>query len=536
MKEVAISKPLPMSDHRRKRSERLKKPPPHRSVPRRVDLLPLFDKYDVPAPRYTSYPPATQFTRAFDDSHYVDHIVRVMRDGPARTNRAREISLYVHLPFCDTLCYFCGCTMLISNNREKIAEYLDYLKREITLVAETMEHANDGSFAAPKIVQMHWGGGSPTHLLPNEIADLGAHIRKTFDFAIDAEISIEIDPRGVTRELMQAMRSVGFNRASIGVQDFDPDVQIAVNRVQSRSMTEAVIGWCREAGITSINLDLIYGLPYQTSESFRATLDAVKEISPDRIAVYNFAYVPWMKPHQKLIEIETLPTASSKLALLELAIQELTSAGYEYLGMDHFAKPSDALTHAKRTGTLHRNFQGYSTLAGKDLLAFGISAIGRVENAFAQNVKELPKYYRMIDEGRLPIERGYELTADDAVREYVIMQIMCNSRVEKREVEHLFDLCGCAHDWSARAHDWSARPGSPLNRRGFDDYFHGSLTSLESLAADGLCVLTSETISVTDRGRYFLRNIAAQFDAYLAPSQPGLLIRGAKGNMFSRAV
>jgi len=482
MENVAISKPL-------KRSERLKRPAPDRSAPRRGDLLPLLSKYDVAAPRYTSYPPATQFKNAFDDARYVDHIVSVMQVG-----ERSEISLYVHLPFCDTLCYFCGCTMLISNNREKIAEYLGYLKREITLVAETMEER-------PVVVQMHWGGGSPTHLTPREIADLGAHIRATFDFAPDAEVSIEIDPRGVTRDHVDAMRTVGFNRASIGVQDFDTDVQIAINRVQSRSMTEEVIGWCRDAGISGINLDLIYGLPYQTAESFRATLNAVKEISPDRIAVYNFAYVPWLKPHQKLIEIETLPMASTKLALLELAIHELTDAGYDYLGMDHFAKPTDTLAKARHTGTLHRNFQGYSTLAGKDLLAFGISAIGRVENAFAQNVKELPEYYRMIDEGRLPIEKGYELTTDDAVREYVIMQIMCNSRVDKREVERLFGVR-------------------------FDEYFLGSLASLEPLAEDGLCSITTDTISVTDRGRYFLRNIAAQFDAYLAPPKPGVTQAG----------
>ena len=490
MDTVANSKPL-------KRSERTKRPPPLRSEPHRTDLLPLFAKYDVQAPRYTSYPPATQFTASFNDSRYVDHIVRVMRNGP-------EISLYVHLPFCDTLCYFCGCTMLISNNREKIAEYLDYLKREITLVEETMEEQ-------PIVVQMHWGGGSPTHLTPAEITDLGKHIRATFDFAEDAEVSIEIDPRGVTREHVAAMQSVGFNRASIGVQDLDLDVQIAINRVQPRSMTEEVIGWCREAGISSINLDLIYGLPYQTSESFRKTLEAIKEISPDRIAVYNFAYVPWLKPHQKLIEIETLPQASTKLALLELAIHELTDAGYEYLGMDHFAKTTDALVEAREAGTLHRNFQGYSTLAGKDMLAFGISAIGRVENAFGQNVKELPEYYRLLDEERLPIERGYELTDDDAVREYVIMQLMCNSRVEKREVERLFGV-------------------------NFDEYFGEALTSLEPLANDGLCELTTDSVTVTDRGRYFLRNIAVQFDAYMAPSKSGALNSEVRERMFSRTI
>jgi oxygen-independent coproporphyrinogen-3 oxidase len=475
-----------------RKSERLKKAAPPREAPKRGDLLPLLSKYDVAAPRYTSYPPATQFTSSFDCEKYIDQITTISRDGDQT-----EISLYIHLPFCDTLCYFCGCTMLISTNREKIAEYLEYLKREITLTSELFE-------SSPTVVQMHWGGGSPTHLLPQEIADLGAHIRKTFTIALDAEISIEIDPRGVTPEHIEAMKMVGFNRASIGVQDLDPDVQIAINRVQPRSLTEQVIDWCREAGISGINLDLIYGLPYQTSESFRATLDAVKEISPDRIAIYNFAYVPWLKPHQKLIEIETLPKASSKLAILELAIQELTEAGYEYLGMDHFAKPTDTLVKAKQNGTLHRNFQGYSTLAGKDMLAFGISAIGRVENVFAQNVKELPEYYQMIDAGRLPIEKGYELSDDDATREYVIMQLMCNAQVDKQETERLFGI-------------------------DFDRYFYATTQLLSPLADDGLCKLEQDSISVTDRGKYFLRNIAAQFDAYLAGGEKNM-------PMYSRTV
>jgi oxygen-independent coproporphyrinogen-3 oxidase len=474
-----------------KRSERLKKAPPRRELPKRGELQSLFAKYDVQAPRYTSYPPATQFHAGFDSGRYSDHISHVM----SGTDR-NEISLYVHLPFCDTLCYFCGCNMLISNNREKIAEYLQYLKREITMVRELME-------SDPVVVQMHWGGGSPTHLLPQEIADLGAHLRKTFSFSQDAECSIEIDPRGVTLEHIRAIQSAGFNRASIGVQDFSDDVQVAINRVQPRSVTEQVIEWCRAHGIESINLDLIYGLPYQTTETFRTTLETVAAISPDRIAVYNFAYVPWIKPHQNLIAIETLPVATTKLALLELAIHELATAGYEYLGMDHFAKPTDRLLQAQRNGTLHRNFQGYSTLAGKDLIGFGISAIGRTENAFAQNVKELSEYYRMIDEGILPIERGYELSPEDELREFVIMELMCNMRVEKEEVERLF-----------------AVP--------FDTHFHEALEQLRALETDGLCHLTPDTIEVTDLGRFFLRNIAVAFDDYMGQAQTA--------KMYSRAV
>ena len=461
----------------RSRSERFHKAAPMRELPKSEELIRLFAKYDVPAPRYTSYPPATQFTDGFDSARYIEHVVEATRNG------ASEISLYVHLPFCDTLCYFCGCTMIVSNNRETIAEYLRYLKREITMLAGAME-------SRPIVVQMHWGGGSPTHLLPEELEDLGGHIRSTFDFSPDAEISIEIDPRGLTEAHVRAMQAVGFNRASIGVQDFDSDVQIAVNRIQPKSITEQVIAWCRKAGM-NINLDLIYGLPYQTTESFRATLDSVKSISPDRVAVYNFAYVPWIKPHQKLIQIETLPSVTTKLALLEIAISELTRAGYLYLGMDHFAKPDDPLAIAMEAGTLQRNFQGYSTLAGKDLYAFGISAIGRIENTFIQNAKELPEYYQMIDEEQLPVKKGYELTSDDEIREFVIMQIMCKGRIEKAEVERLFAIT-------------------------FDDYFADALEHLAALEADGLCILGTDSILVTDTGRFFLRNLALTFDAYNA--------------------
>ena len=478
-----ISKPLA-------RSMRVGRSAAALETPNRVDLLSLFAKYDVAAPRYTSYPPATQFSSKFDSARYIDLITQV-----GQTERS-ELSLYVHLPFCDTLCYFCGCTMLISNNREKIAEYLHYLKREISLAARLFERR-------PTVVQIHWGGGSPTHLTPTEIRDLGSHIRRTFDVAVDAEISIEIDPRGVTREHVRAMRDVGFNRASVGVQDFDPGVQVAINRMQPREITESVIGWCRSAGISQINLDLIYGLPYQTRESFRDTIEAVAEISPDRIAVYNFAYVPWIKPHQKLIPIEILPKATSKLALLELAIQELSDAGYEYLGMDHFAKPNDSLVQAQRSQTLHRNFQGYSTQGDTNLLAFGISAIGRVENSFAQNVKELQPYYERLAEWKLPIEKGYELTRDDSAREYAIMQLMCNLNVDKEEFGRLFGT-------------------------DFDTYFEGELQELEPLADDGLIDIQYASVEVTDRGRYFLRNIASTFDAYL----PSASVK----NIYSKAV
>lgn len=446
-------------------------------APKQQELLALLTKYDVQAPRYTSYPPANKFTPEFNSERFLEHISIVK--GEAERS---EISLYVHLPFCDTLCYFCGCTMMISNNREKIAEYLEYLKREITMVANLFE-------TAPSVVQVHWGGGSPTHLLPHEIEDLMAHLRASFRFTDDAEVSIEIDPRGLTDEHFTAMQRAGFNRASIGVQDISEDVQAAINRIQPLELTREVLERCRAIGMSSMNLDLIYGLPYQTSDSFRNTLHEIIKLQPDRIAVYNFAYVPWLKPHQQLIQIETLPAPSTKMTLLELAINELTAAGYEYLGMDHFARTTDPLAVARRDGTLHRNFQGYSTLGGRDMYGLGLSAIGRVENAFAQNTKELPEYYEMIDRGELPIERGYQMTGEDGMREYAIMRLMCDSELHKSELERLFGTQ-------------------------FDSHFDDALRDLEPLEVDGLCRVEADRIEVTSTGRYFLRNLALAFDEY----------------------
>ena len=492
-RSARVPKPL-------KRTERLQRQPALQELPAREELVRLFAKYDVQAPRYTSYPPATLFHTGFTAQDHSTHLTSLRGTsgggGHEQTGGRPEVSLYVHLPFCDTLCFFCGCTMLISNNREKIAEYLGYLKREITMVREKLA-AKGGP--EPVVVQMHWGGGSPTHLTPDEIRELGEHLHRQFTFAPDAEVSIEIDPRGLTREHVEAMQAVGFDRASIGVQDLAPDVQVAINRVQPQEITEQVIGWCRELGLQNINLDLIYGLPYQTTESFRATLEvAHRELRPDRLAIYSFAYVPWIKPHQKLIPLEIVPPGSHKLALLELAVREMRGAGYEYLGMDHFALPEDTLAQAQREGTLHRNFQGYSTHAGTDLIAFGISGISRLGNAFAQNVKELEPYYAAIDAGLLPTEKGYALNADDRVREHVIMKLMCDLSLETAELTHAFGL-----------------PSS------FEDTFAGALAALEEPQRDGLVEIHEGAITVTGVGRYFLRNIAAAFDGYLtgAPAQ-----------------
>jgi oxygen-independent coproporphyrinogen-3 oxidase len=437
-----------------------------------TELLPLLKKYSKPGPRYTSYPTAPCFSSDYSQEMHRSNIIR--SDG--------ELSLYVHLPFCDTLCYFCGCTMLVSNNRERIAQYLDYLIREIEL---TSKLAFDR-----KVGQIHWGGGTPTHLLPEEIRRLGEAIRKHFHILPDAEISVEIDPREVTPEHIQALADVGFRRASIGVQDVNDDVQRAINRVQPIHVTRQVIEWCRAAGFESINIDLIYGLPLQTRASFNVTVERVLDFDPDRIALYNFAYVPWMKPHQKLINIEDLPETDEKLKLFTYATDKFLEAGYSYIGMDHFAKPNDELSIAKKEGSLQRNFQGYSTRAGRDLLGLGMSAISHIGSHFSQNVKTLDEYYAKLNQGLLPIAAGLEMSYDDRVRKYAIMQLMCSLQLDKEVLRDKFKV-------------------------EFDSCFADALSALQEFEAEGLVILTPNSIIVTERGRFFIRNIVMCFDAYL---------------------
>ncbi|MDP4219978.1 MAG: oxygen-independent coproporphyrinogen III oxidase [Bacteroidota bacterium] len=437
-----------------------------------VELLPLLQKYSKPGPRYTSYPTAPAFKKNYSSDA---RLLSLERAG-------EDISLYFHLPFCDTLCYFCGCTMLISNNRDRIAEYLDYLEQEIKMTSTVIGDRN--------VVQVHWGGGTPTHLLPSEIRRLGEAIHKYFRIAKNAEISVEIDPREVTRDHIQALADVGFRRASIGVQDIDEKVQKAINRLQPESVTRQVIDWCRRCGFDSINIDLIYGLPMQTRESFKKTLERVLLFEPDRLALYNFAYVPWLKPHQKLIHIEDLPESQEKLLLFTDATNTFLEHGYEYIGMDHFAKPGDELSKARAAGTLQRNFQGYSTLAGCDLVGLGMSAISHIGTTFTQNAKSLPTYYEKIDKGQFPVVSGLEMTADDRIREEVIMRLMCDLKIDKVAINQLFDI-------------------------DFDVYFSSSLDALGELESDGMVIDTPATLLITEKGRYFLRNIAMCFDAYL---------------------
>lgn len=442
-----------------------------------VDIQ-LLKKYDRPGPRYTSYPPAPAFSKDFGPDDYRNAIVENNLQ-----NSKSDLSLYFHIPFCDTLCYFCGCNMLVTHRRETIRKYLDYLKKEIDMVWRLISPER-------KVTQLHWGGGTPSYLDPDEIRELGNFINERFRYVDEPEVGVEIDPRGLTYEHMKAFQEVGFNRISMGVQDFDPKVQKAVNRIQPETITRQAIDWARELGFKSINIDLIYGLPFQTVESFEKTIDKIIELSPERLAVFNFAYVPWLKPHQRVIKKEDLPTPEVKLQILKMTIEKLTEAGYVYIGMDHFAKPDDELAIAQREKTLYRNFQGYSTRAGADLYAFGMSAISQFQNIYAQNYKELKDYYARIDEEKFPTVVGYKMSQDDIIRKHVIMRLMCDMELTKSEVERKFGI-------------------------NFDEYFADSLPKLQEFIDDGLVELTDDKIIVTLMGRLVIRNIAMCFDAYL---------------------
>ncbi len=440
-----------------------------------VDLL---RKYDLPGPRYTSYPTAPYFHEGVGPAEYRQHL-----KADDQNLSKRELSLYFHIPFCDTLCYFCGCNMMVSRNQNRINEYLDYLEREMELFRPLIGDDR-------RVIQLHWGGGTPTHLTPEQIRRLGSVIHRHFDFHPEAEVGVEIDPRELTFEHMQALAEQGFNRCSMGVQDFDPKVQQAVNRIQPEDITRQAVEWARQLGFNSLNLDLMYGLPHQRADSFSKTIDTICSMDPDRLAVFNYAHLPSRIKHQQLIKEEWLPSRDEKLELLKLSIDKLTAAGYVYIGMDHFAKPDDELTIAMENGTLYRNFQGYSTHAGIDLIAFGITGIGMLSDLYAQNHKTFKDYYAAIDRSELPISRGIVLTPDDQLRREVITILMCHFQLDKAAIE--------------------ARYGIK-----FDEYFAGALQRLVELEKDGLVELEAGHIKVTGAGRLLIRNIAMCFDAYL---------------------
>ncbi len=447
------------------------------NLPMEVDLD-LIRRMDRNGPRYTSYPTADRFIEAFGPKVYESWVARRNIGGIRRA-----LSIYVHLPFCSTICFYCACNKVVTRDRGKGEKYLGYLFREIDLQGPLFH--ND------KLVeQMHWGGGTPTFFTIPQLASLWDYLRRYFRFAEDGEYSIEIDPRSVDAANMHALRDMGFNRVSLGVQDFDPDVQRAVNRIQNEAQTLEVMQAARDAGFSSVNVDLIYGLPRQTLPSFGRTLERVIAADPDRIAVYNYAHLPTrFKPQRRIVEAE-LPSPEVKLKLLGLAAQRLVDAGYVYIGMDHFAKPDDALALAQRNGRLHRNFQGYSTHAECDLVGLGVSAIGAIGPTYSQNHRDLERYYDSLDRGELPVARGMELSVDDLLRRAVIQALACQFKLSKKamEISYLIE---------------------------FDRYFAEELADLSGLAIDGLVELDREWITVTPRGRMLIRNVCMVFDKYL---------------------
>jgi len=447
--------------------------------------VPVFDRalvarYDVDGPRYTSYPTAPHFAGDVGETS----LRRAILDSNEEPI-PREISAYVHLPFCLSPCFYCGCSRIITRDRTRIGGYLARLYREIETVSVLF--ARDRSLA-----QLHFGGGTPNFLDADQLVELidalGRHF--TFSRRADREFCVEIDPRFCDGDYARRIAEAGINRLSIGVQDFDPDVQRAVNRVQSIEQTREVMLGAREAGVRSINLDLIYGLPRQTTDSFARTLEAVIALHPERIAAYGYAHLPERFPAQRQIDKFELPDASTRLGLLQLAVERLTAAGYRYIGVDHFALPGDDLSRAADAGTLHRNFQGYSTHAACDLAGFGMSAISHVGDTYSQNARDLPGYYGALDQGHLPAVRGLHLSDDDRLRADAIQQLMCAGTLDIAafETRHLVY---------------------------FGTYFQRSLEALRPLAADGLVECTPERITVTPRGQFLLRNIAMCFDAYL---------------------
>ena len=440
----------------------------------------LITRFDVPGPRYTSYPTADRFVDAFSEQDYLQALEQRRSSAAAR---AVPLSLYVHIPFCESLCYYCACNKIITKHKSRAHDYLRYLHREVEL---HVQHLGSGQ----PVSQVHLGGGTPTFLSDDQLGELMAMLKRHFSFVPGGEYSIEVDPRTVTVERLQNLHTLGFNRLSFGVQDFDPDVQKAVHRVQPAEQVFELVAEARRIGFESVNVDLIYGLPRQSPESFERTLAQVGQLRPDRIALYAYAHLPERFKPQRRIHAAELPSGGSKVSMLAQALQSFEDAGYVYVGMDHFALPEDALAVAKRQGRLHRNFQGYSTQPDCDLIALGVSSIGRVGATYSQNAKTLEEYCDALDRGHLPIVRGLALTRDDLLRRAVIMAIMCQGRLvyESINLAWLID---------------------------FKTYFASELKRLEELQAQGLVELTSTGIEVSATGWFFVRGVAMLFDRYL---------------------
>ncbi len=450
------------------------------SLDQRIDFdLDLIQRYDQSGPRYTSYPTAVEFHSGFGPAEY--------RAACARSNEAnRPLSLYFHIPFCDTVCFYCACNKIATKDRTRAQPYLDRVYRELALQRALFDESR-------KVEQLHWGGGTPTFISRDQMRAFMDQIRTHFELVGDeeGEYSIEIDPREADRETVALLRTLGFNRMSLGVQDFDPIVQRAVNRIQTEAETLTVLEAAREQGFRSISIDLIYGLPHQTPDRFLRTLDRILAFAPDRLSVFNYAHLPQrFKPQRRINEVD-LPSPQEKLQILKATGDRLADAGYVYIGMDHFARPEDELAKAQRQGSLYRNFQGYSTHADCDLIGIGVTAIGKVDNTYAQNHRDLEGYYDAIDRGALPIFRGIALSRDDEIRRDVITQLICNFQLDYAAVSRAWDI-------------------------DFETYFQSSLQKLRPMEADGLLTIDAQGIQVLPRGRLLIRNICMAFDAYLA--------------------
>ncbi|MGA7918195.1 MAG: oxygen-independent coproporphyrinogen III oxidase [Candidatus Acidiferrales bacterium] len=437
------------------------------------------EKYNRPGPRYTSYPTAPVWKDDFGPDHLEEFYARA-------EERATPLSLYMHIPFCESLCLFCACNVSIQKDKKVALPYLEALKREIDHVGRHVSRERE-------VIQFHWGGGTPTYLTPAQMEDLFGHARERFSFSADSEIGIEIDPRVTHRAHLETLRRLGFNRLSMGIQDFQPKVQETIHRVQPYELTRDLIVAARELGFESLNVDLIYGLPYQTAESFKDTIDRTVALLPDRVAMFSYAHVPWLKKQQGSFAMH-LPEGMEKFRIFRTGLERFLDAGYLYIGMDHFARPGDELATAQQDRTLHRNFQGYTTKAGADLYGMGVSAISSIGEAYAQNRKEVPAYQDTIRQRGIATMRGYRLSADDLLRRAVIGRLLCHTAIPKAEVEQEF-------------------------RISFDEYFAPELQRLEQARDEGLVVLDRSEIRVTPLGRIFIRNVAMTFDRYLHEQQ-----------------
>lgn len=458
----------------------------------RADIAALIERFDRPGPRYTSYPTAVDFHDGIDEDLYRQHL------RAANQNADAPLSLYVHLPFCEARCLFCACNVIISPDKGKALGYLDLLEREIDMVVAELPDRR-------QVSQLHLGGGTPTYQSPEQLHRLLRKLEEHFEFIEGAELAVEVDPRVTTREHLAALAEHGFNRISLGVQDLTHEVQEVIHRIQSEEMTRQLVETARELGFQGVNVDLIYGLPNQTVPTFEATVQSVIDMGADRAAVYSFALVPWIKGHQKMMEVSELPSPQEKVALFAAARERFLAAGFEPIGMDHFARPTDELARALQSGTLRRNFQGYAVIPAPDVIGLGISAIGDVGGLYAQNTKKLSRYSELIESGHLAVERGIAMDRDDTIRRAVIHDLMCNFRVDiaQHEATHGID---------------------------FASYFAPDLELLQPLVADGLAIVTDEAVEATPTGELFVRNLALCFDRRLREAKP------KDGPTFSRTV